>query len=243
MNSNVYFIVGAVAVILIICLLILLRTMKKRKQKQLKSFHSNHSNIPVTEKQKRLLAFGAILSYHRMEDILNIVPKNRLDQYVNGLKDQWDINSPEDAKTILNNLLSLKRSKEFEPVILQPSPELIKIQTEIAKGLDLDLSIVKQTTSAYAWDICRSVSLAKRCYWCGYLSEIETWGIIETAANTAIQYGKNWTDYTVSFLLGRTLQGFNPDDLIIECKQILHSQNPLLRKITDIDVYKQYPFA
>jgi len=65
---------------------------------------------------------------------------------------------------------------------------------------------------------------------------------MEQAAKQATQHGKSWTDYTVSFLLGRAINGFDLDDIIIEAKQILHSQNPALRKIQDVDVYQRYQF-
>ncbi len=242
MNTNIYFFIGAIAIGFIIFLIVLQNIMKKRKQQQLDKFNSNHSGNPLTEEQKRLLAFGAILSYHRGEKILEIVPQSGLDQYVYGLKRQWEISNSEEAKETLNDLLQLKRSTEFEPILQQSSSELRQIQKSIAKGLGIDLSIVEQTKSAYAWDICRAVALTKWCYWCGYLTENETWNIMERAAAIASERGKNWTDYTVSFLLGRTIQGFDLDDLIIESKQILNSENSLIRKVEDIDVYKRYAF-
>lgn len=242
MNANTYFIIGAIAIAFIVYLIVLQNIMKKRKQRQLDKFNSSHSGDPLTEEQKRLLAFGAILSYHRGEKMLAITPQESLDQYVYGLKQQWGISNSEEAKETLNDLLQLKRSTEFEPLLQQPSSGLEQIQKSIAKGLGIDLSTVERTKSAYAWDICRAVALTKWCYWCGYLTENETWNIMEQAAKTASERGENWIDYTVSFLLGRTVQGFDLDDLIIESKQILNSENPLIRKVEDIDVYKRYAF-
>ncbi|UUV20860.1 DUF1266 domain-containing protein [Paenimyroides aestuarii] len=242
MNTNIYFIIGGVAIAFIIYMVVLQNMMKKRKAQQLENFNSNHSGNPLTEEQKRLLTFGAILFYHRGEKILGISPEGNLDVITYGLKQQWEISNSEEAKETLNDLLMLQRSTEFEPLFQQSSPELSKIQKNIAKGLGLDLAIVEQTKSAFAWDICRAVSLAKWCYWCGYITETETFSIMEQAAKTANQLGQNWTDYTVSFLLGRTIQGFDLDDVIITTKQILHSQNPALRKMEDIDVYQKYSF-
>ncbi|MFV0539877.1 MAG: DUF1266 domain-containing protein [Aestuariibaculum sp.] len=242
MNSNIYFIIGGVAVVFIIYMVVLQKIMKKKQQSQLDYFNSNHSGTPLTEQQKRLLTFGAILFYHRNEKILEFIPKNRLDQYVYGLKQQWEITNSEEAKETLNNLIVLQRSNDFQPFLQQSSSELNKIQKKISKGLNVELSTVEQTNSAYAWDICRAVSLTKWCFWCGYLTEDETWNFIKQATDVATKNGKDWTDYTVSFLLGRTIQGFDLDDVIVESKQILHSQNPSIRKIEDIDVYKRYSF-
>jgi hypothetical protein len=65
---------------------------------------------------------------------------------------------------------------------------------------------------------------------------------MKKASEIAATKGQNWTDYTVSFLLGRTIQGFDLDDMIVESKQILTSKGPSLRKIEDIDIYAKYPF-
>ncbi|RZK65976.1 MAG: DUF1266 domain-containing protein [Pedobacter sp.] len=183
-----------------------------------------------------------MLFYYRTEKILGIIPENGIDQYLSGLQNQWEISSSEEAKGTLDNLLALRKSTEFHPFLQQPSSELTKIQKSIAKELGIDLSIVEQTHDAYGWDICRAVSLAKWCYWCGYLTEVETWDYMQRAAAIAGQHGRDWTDYTVSFLLGRTIQGFDIDDVSVEAKQVLHSQNPTFGKVEDIDVYQRYAF-
>lgn len=242
MSQNIYYIIGGIAVVFIIYLIFLQTMMKKRKEKQLEKFNENHSGATLTEAQKRVLAFGAILSYFRGEKLLDIKPNKNLDQYAYGLREQWEISNPEEAKETLDNLLQLKRSSEFESFLLQPSAELSQIQKDIVKGLGIERAAAEQVKSAYAWDVCRAVSLAKWCYWCGYLNEEETWSTMERAAETAKQHGNSWTDYTVSFLLGRTIQGFDLEDIIVESKQILTGQGPSLRKIEDIDVYSRYAF-
>ena len=242
MNASIYLIIGGVAVAFIIYMMVLRNMTKKRKQQQLEDFNSTHSGTALTEEQKRLLTFGAILFYYRMEKILGFIPENGIDQYLSGLKNQWEISSSEEAKDTLDNLLALRRSTEFNPFLQQPSSEIAKVQKNIAKELSIELSVVEQTTNAYGWDICRAVSLAKWCFWCDYLTEEETWSYMERAAAIAGQHGKGWTDYTVSFLLGRTIQGFDLDDICIEAKQVLHSQNPTFAKTEDIDVYKRYTF-
>lgn len=171
MSSNTYYIIGAIAVVFVIYLIVL----KTMKQRQLDKFKNSHSGKSLTEQQKRLLTFGAVLSYHRSENILGILPERGLNEYVAGLKTQWEITNTEDAKHTLNELLQLKRSTEFESLLQQPSAELADIQQTIAKGLGIDITTVAQTKSAYAWDICRAVALAKWCYWSGYLTEEETY--------------------------------------------------------------------
>jgi len=196
----------------------------------------------LNEEQKRALTFGAMLFYYRDEEILGFAPANNIYEHKEGLKNQWEINNPSEAKETVNELIALKRSTEFIPLIEHPSLELNKIQRQIAKELQIPINIVLQTKSAYAWDLCRAVSLTKWCYWVGYFTEKEAWSLIDAAAEKAAEMGKDWTDYTVSFLLGRTVQGFDLDDICVEAQQLLSSKGPVLGKVTDIDVYQRYSF-
>lgn len=236
MSTNTYFIIGGIAIVFVIYMIILQVLMQKRRKSQLDNFNKTHSNIPLSQEQKRLLVFGAILFYYRMEEIVEIKPKMRLDEYKYGLENQWGITNSSEAKETLHDLLKLKKSNEFEPLLKQNSEDLMKIRKSIARKTGVELSEVERTKSAYAWDICRAVSLAKWCYWGGYLTESETWDIMSEAAKTANNYGRNWTDYTISFLLGRTIHGFDMEDVIIECEQLLKG------KFKEATVYQVYSF-
>ena len=211
---------------------------KKHLQKQIGHINQN----PLTEEQIRLLTFGAILTYNRGENLLNLIPTEILETYQWGLRQQWNITDSASAKETLNDLLAEKRSLEFRHLLTQTSPELSKIQKQIAKGLGIELAQVEAVKSAYAWDLCRAASLAKWCYWCQYISETEMWNILQKVSDIAKEQGKNWQEYTISFLLGRTIQGFDLEDLIILTSQLFHSKSPSLRKIEVIDVYQRYSF-
>ena len=211
---------------------------KKHLQKQIGHINQN----PLTEEQIRLLTFGAILTYYRGENLLNLIPTEILETYQKGLRRQWEITDTASAKETISNLLAEKRSLQFRHLLTQTSPELSKIQKQIAKGLEIELAQVEAVKSAYAWDLCRAASLAKWCYWCQYISETEMWNILQKVSDIAKEQGKNWQEYTISFLLGRTIQGFDLEDLIILTSQLFHSKSPSLRKIEGIDVYQRYSF-
>ena len=211
---------------------------KKHLQKQIGHINQN----PLTEEQIRLLTFGAILTYYRGENLLNLIPTEILETYQKGLRQQWKITDTASAKETISDLLAEKRSLQFRHLLTQTSPELSKIQKQIAKGLEIELAQVEAVKSAYAWDLCRAASLAKWCYWCQYITETEMWDILQKVSDTAKEQGKNWQEYTISFLLGRTIQGFDLENLIILTSQLFHSKSPSLRKIEGIDVYQRYSF-
>ena len=211
---------------------------KKHLQKQIGHINQN----PLTEEQIRLLTFGAILTYYRGENLLNLIPTEILETYQKGLRQQWEIIDTASAKQTISDLLAQKRSLQFRHLLTQTSPELSKIQKQIAKGLGIELAQVEAVKSAYAWDLCRAASLAKWCYWCQYITETEMWDILQKVSDIAKEQGKNWQEYTISFLLGRTIQGFDLEDLIILTSQLFHSKSPSLRKIEGIDVFQRYSF-
>ncbi|MEB3015654.1 DUF1266 domain-containing protein [Capnocytophaga ochracea] len=211
---------------------------KKHLQKQIGHINQN----PLTEEQIRLLTFGAILTYYRGENLLNLIPSEILETYQKGLRRQWEITDTASAKETISDLLAQKRSLQFRHLLTQTSPELSKIQKQIAKGLEIELAQVEAVKSAYAWDLCRAASLAKWCYWCQYITETEMWDILQKVSEIAKEQGKNWQEYTISFLLGRTIQGFDLENLIILTSQLFHSKSPSLRKIEGIDVYQRYSF-
>ena len=211
---------------------------KKHLQKQIGHINQN----PLTEEQIRLLTFGAILTYYRGENLLNLIPTEILETYQKGLRRQWEITDTASAKETISDLLAQKRSLQFRHLLTQTSPELSKIQKQIANGLGIELAQVEAVKSAYAWDLCRAASLAKWCYWCQYITETEMWDILQKVSEIAKEQGKNWQEYTISFLLGRTIQGFDLENLIILTSQLFHSKSPSLRKIEGIDVYQRYSF-
>ena len=237
MSVIIWVIIGAV---FLFALKIYVNKVYTRKHLQKQIGHINQN--PLTEEQIRLLTFGAILTYYRGENLLNLIPTEILETYQKGLRRQWEITDTASAKETISDLLAEKRSLQFRHLLTQTSPELSKIQKQIAKGLEIELAQVEAVKSAYAWDLCRAASLAKWCYWCQYITETEMWDILQRVSEIAKEQGKNWQEYTISFLLGRTIQGFDLENLIILTSQLFHSKSPSLRKIEGIDVYQRYSF-
>lgn len=255
MNSNIYYIIGAFAAIYLFSKFIHKKSIaKKNNEETLNSIGGNDSfsknSIPestagvLSEKKRKLLAYGVILAYHKREDLLGINPKanTNVDEYAVGLKNQWEISNSEEAHERINALIVLNRSKEFDAVLIESPASVEKIRKKIEKELKIDLDEVKETTSTYAWDIGRVIPLIKWCYWVGYINEMECWSYMNEASEVAKQKGKNWTDYTVSFLLGRTMQGFDMDDICVEAYLVLNGKKPMFGNIDDIDVFQKYSF-
>ncbi len=201
--------------------------------------------ISTSEEEKRMLTFGAILFYYRGESILDINLKGDNEEYVKGLQNQWGISNKEEAIETLQKLLELERSSEFDLHLKESDDEVNLIKQEIAKELKISSAEIEKIESVYAWDICRLVSLSKWCYWCEYITVDEMWDFISHGTDKAAKIGENWQEYTISFLLGRTIHGFDLEDVIDECKELFHSKKSILSRVfftKNLDVYKKYRF-
>jgi hypothetical protein len=242
MNINTYIIIGAVATVFSVYLIILAKKSKGKNLKFKDSFIKKHNLGLLSKEKERLLTFGAILSYHRGEEILSIIPQTSLEQHFYGLRNQWEIQTTAEANETIQNLIALNRSQEYDAYLHGEDSTVVKIQKEIAKKLKIDLEQVQKTKSTFAWDILRAVSLAKWCFWCDYITQEEAWGYMNKSAEVASSMGDSWQDYTVSFLVGRTMQGFDLDDIYVEAQQLYYSKNPSMSKTKDVDVYQRFSF-
>lgn len=236
----IWMIILGVVVILIALFLIWGKKEDGKCKARMAEFERTHPQTPLTDAKKRLLTFCAIMSHYRDEDVLSLVPTQPLDDYADGLKDQWDVTTREEALETLGHLLSMETSKEIDAAWHEnpDAEQILQIQKDIAKALKTDLAKVQETASTYAWDICRLASLAKWCYWLDYISEDEMWSFMEKGAAQAAAIGKDWGDYTVSFLLGRTVHGFEMYGMGLTCKVFYNADT----SYTDGDVYLRYPF-
>jgi len=233
-------IVIAIVAILVIAIIALIVYAQLKAKSNLKAFLASHPQTPLTEEKKRLLTFGAILSLYRNEDILSIITDNALDNYAAGLQEQWGISNRKEALETLEALLRFEKTTELDEILQQHrgTEGLSSLQSTIAKELDTNLEQVQTTTSTYAWDVCRLVSLAKWCYWLEYINEEEMWKFCKDGAEKAAAVGKDWKDYTVSFLLGRAIHGFGTEGIIDDCKALYQSD----ASYEDGDVYSRYSF-
>lgn len=199
----------------------------------------------LNNQQKRNLAFGAILFYYNSEPILDIKIKGKKEDHIEQLNTYWGVHDHKSALERIERFLSLENSSEIDVLLEAPSPEINAIIDRIANGLELHFSEVSQVKSTNAWDVCRLIVLAKWCYWVDYISLDEMWDFITEATKKTSKLNKDWKQYTISFLLGRTIHGLELDTIIDETKELFYSKRSTmawLLRVKDIDVYKKYSF-
>lgn len=244
MGNAIYIIIAIVAGGIVVYMLYLNFQMKKARKQQLAEFNKRYSGKPLGENHKRAMGYSAILSRYRLEPILSLTPPNPVNVYREGMKKQWEITDEQSAVDAVNTLLAMKRSAEYDEFMrMHPTnKDLNKIYAKIAKELNLPEDDVKAVRTTYAWDIGRAVSVAKWCFWIGYLSEEQLYQCLDQAVKLVSQRGKDWTEYTCSFLLGRCIHGFNLNDVASAAQDLLNPSEGLKKKDPDITIYQDVPF-
>ena len=213
MIQNYYYFIPIVVVVLGVYYYFMIKKSRSIKKAQQDEFTSRFSNAPLTIEQKQVLAHGAIMANFRNEEYFSMQLEDRQEIYVNGLQGQWGATDRASSIEVLDDLTNLKRSKDFDKELpeIATSEQYKKIIQKISKELKrpIDVNMIKST---YAWDTCRAINVAKWCFWAGYLTEEEAWKYMFKASNTAKETGTDWFEYTCSFLVGRSLHGFDIDD-------------------------------
>lgn len=233
-----YYVIWFFAFIFIIYFSVLFILNWKKKKAQIEAIKSRLKSTEVTEEQKRLLAFWAILFLHRFEKIYDLLPEWRIDMHVYWLKNWWWIENEFSAKSTISTLLNLEKSKEFDKFLFYENSDLQKIKKQIAKDLKKDISEIDTIKSTYAWDLTRAANLTKWCFWCSYLKEDEMWNYLEKISRIAEEKWENWDEYIISFLLGRTIQGFELYEVSAEANWLLKDDEIREEK----NPYKIYKF-
>ena len=247
MNTVIYIVIAVVAAVVCGYFLYANFRMKRARRKELEEFNSRYSGKPLGEHHQRAMAYGALLARSRGESVLEMQPKERIETYREGMKKSWNIIDEQSAVASINALLQLQKSSSFDEFIRthETNKELNRIYARISRELDLPEEEVKMVRSTYAWDICRAVNVAKWCFWIGYLTESQFYGCLDRCNEIVARIGKDWREYTCSFLLGRCIQGFKPEEVLPAAKELLAASmgNPEGKaEDPNLSVYRDIPF-
>ena len=247
MNTVIYIVIAVAAAVVCGYFLYANFRMRRARRKELEEFNSRYSGKPLGENHQRAMVYGAVLARSRGESVLSMIPKERIETYREGMKKSWNIIDEQSAVASINALLQLPKSSGFDEFIRthETNKELNRIYARISRELDLPEEEVKMVRSTYAWDICRAVNVAKWCFWIGYLTESQFYGCLDRCNEIVARIGKDWTEYTCSFLLGRCIQGFKPEEVLPAAKELLAASmgNPEEKtEDPNLSVYRDIPF-
>lgn len=247
MNTVIYVAIAVVAAVVCGYFLYANFRMKRARRKELEEFNSRYSGKPLGENHQRAMVYGAVLARSRGESVLSMIPKERIETYREGMKKSRNIVDEQSAITALNALLQLQNSINFDEFIRthETNKELNRIYARIARELNIPEEEVKLIRSTYAWDVCRAVNVAKWCFWIGYLTESQFYNCLDRCNEIVTRIGRDWQEYTCSFLLGRSIQGFKPEEVLPAAKDLLNAcieGQEIKEGDSDLTVYRDIPF-
>lgn len=182
----------------------------------------------LSAEQKRLLAFGAVLSQTNGMDFDELSPDIPGDAVKEALEASWCIKDHDTAKTVLNWLLTEgSRAVDDEYYNADELLAVVSGRVELdADGRDYladqfvrydacvhlftaeygysNAQLVAIETVA-AWDYDRLVTLARWCYGADYLSQEEAQAYLTQAAGAAVESYGSWEEYFAGAVLGKAL--------------------------------------
>ena len=179
----------------------------------------------LTNDQIHALAFGAVLGMRNDMDYKTLagLPDSYIPDFKEGLEESWDVI---DHATAIETLEWLKTEghrlfyyddayniymgreetndelNDFFKAEIDACQPVYDTLKEDYGYTDEELQNVNTTA---AWDYDRMVTVARWCYFVGYISEDEAWTYINTAVEMAKADYTSWREYFAGVLYGRTM--------------------------------------
>ena len=184
----------------------------------------------LDESQLRLLAFGAPMLVYNDESVDSIeCDEDDVETIRDTIENWWGVTDKDSTLDIVRWLLEEGHHAEADEAL----EELRKRGLENISQEELDddeskmgdVCLIMESMiengwcpedripeSVIAWDLVRLVNLGRWARLCGYLNEDEMWKIMQTAADTAVEYFSSWEEFGYSFIMGRGVWHGDPDD-------------------------------
>lgn len=175
----------------------------------------------VASDKAPLLVYGALLlEFNRQPTSTLALPEPDFARML--LEQFWEVENKADTLTVLEWLLGGGDHKDADPILAgylggdksafnhEAATVFDAVQDWLAHndiaGTTLSEQDLAALTTIAAWDIERAAAVARCAYNAGYLSEAETWKVLEQIDKRVAKAGfKNWAQYAASYVYGRSL--------------------------------------
>ena len=198
----------------------------------------------LSDSQKRLLTFCLLPSYIRHEPLLsNKLGALSAEEVRALLQKDYEIDSRDATVAQLDYLLSGVRSTALDNDIVAQSPRVEAARTSIAEALMLSHGCLEAIDSTYAWDLGEAAEVSKLGFASGYLTEQEFHNYLEQISDAAQRFGRDWYEYTLSYLLGRTMEGHDILSIKDEAFTLFHLPKDSCALAPGLNAYTRYRFT
>lgn len=198
----------------------------------------------LTPEQKRLLTFGLIAAHIRSEPLLSLIkPLQSVEEVQARLAADYGIQNADEAHDYIDFLLSGFRSTGLDDQLMSPTDATRALFTDIASALSIEPQTIEAVQSTYAWDLGEAAHVAKLGLWARYFTRQEVWNYLEQVSESAQRLGHDWYEYTLSYVLGRTMENQPLGEIRQAINQVYHLSHTDLGRIEGLDAYLRYRFV
>lgn len=203
-----------------------------------------HEADQLSDSQKRLLTFCLLPSYIRREPLLTLKTGSEGLAAVQAmLAHDFGIDNRDALLEQIDYLLSGVRSTALDNQLLNPDERITALRTEIAHALQLSPESLANLESAYAWDLGEAAELTKLGAAARYLTTDELWNYLEQISDSAQRLGRDWYEYTLSYLVGRSMELGDFATIKELAYTIFHLPSSAVAKTPGLNAYTQYRFT
>ena len=198
-------------------------------------FYEDPDADELTAEQQFSISLGQVLGEHNDFFTNSLWATNDIKSHKKSLKEWWGITDKASAHEALtdcskdghrfmfNDLVDIFIKYEGDTKNIDQNDVNYKYYVEyfdkVNAVLDLDEGqewfpnfYLDFQVKCNAWDIGRTVFVARTCYSLGYITEDEAWNYINYVSDIAKQSFNGWRNYAKSYLLGRAFWGGNEYD-------------------------------
>lgn len=176
----------------------------------------------MNEIQRQGILYGAYISSRNNDNPFDsLAAKINYVNYKRMLRRDWGIKNRESAIWELNSLAELRMVIQLDQVLRTDFASQTKVIDRVTKKLGYCPYQHSEEFSTYAWDVGRLSSVAKWCFWQGYITEEELNEYYKICIDIVANLGKDWDEFTYSYLLGRSMHGFSMQEMPKIIKAVL----------------------
>jgi hypothetical protein len=229
---------SSIILVVLAAIIVLFLFCKRRLIKRLllifqPKYRKNPRKSPLSSAQQSALNIGAILSVRNRNYMDSIETGESKGEKIESMAEWWGVYSTDSAIETLEWLFDEGHRVHYNGSYLQPDvlsydknmnatlEVLIKNQI-IADKSDLN------NISILAWDMGRSVNVARWCFDCGYITKEKAWNYINRAHTYSKQIYNSWEEFSTGYIVGRAMWSGDPDiveDVIYDVQSLLNDVN------------------
>lgn len=215
-----YIFLGFIPLVLLVCLPYILNAIRRLKAPKIRQ-----KNMSALQRQGIL--YGAFISaMNRDYPFDSLAAWISYGAYRRTLKRDWGITDRETALECLDDLAERRASTYIDEVLEDDFASCSRLVEQVTRLLKYSPYSRQSAYTSYAWDVGRLSSLAKWCFWLGYISREELDAYFAVCVKAAAECGRDWDEFAYSYLLGRTIHGFPLGEMLVIIKNML----PRLKK-------------